>query len=277
MREELVMAVAASPPSETSTRLWRNFPGVFGKLKPPLRPSPSDVANIERGIAGCGGRVLLLGVTPELSTLGNELIAIDNSARMIEIVWPGDDHRRRAMIGDWTELPFDDGAFDAVIGDGSINSAPEVMEQVVREARRVLRPGGRAVFRMFCSPDAPESLDAIREDVELGWSGNLHALKWRIAMSLAAAMPDRIVAVQTILHWFDELFPDRSELASRTGWSLEEIATLDAYSGADHSMGFPTLGEMRKLAAPHLTHVSVLPGAGYPLAERCPTLVWSAD
>jgi SAM-dependent methyltransferase len=277
MREELAMAVAVSSPSETSTRLWRNFPGVFGKLRPPLRPSPGDVANIERGMAGGGGRVLLLGVTPELSTLGNELIAIDNSPRMIEIVWPGDDHRRRAMVGDWTQLPFDDGAFDAVIGDGSINSAPEVMEQVIREARRVLRPGGRAVFRMFCSPEKPESLDAIREDVELGRSGNLHALKWRIAMSLAAATPNRIVAVQTILQRFDELFPDRTELAARTGWSLEEIATLDAYSGADHSMGFPTVSEIRDLAAPHLTHVSVMAGSGYPLAERCPTLVWSTD
>jgi SAM-dependent methyltransferase len=220
--------------------------------------------------------VLLLGVTPELSILGEELVAVDNSLRMIELVWPGDDERRRAIIGDWTELPFDDGTFDAVVGDGSLNSAPEVMEQIVREARRVLRPGGRVVFRMFCSPDEAESLHAIAEELNLGWAGNLHALKWRIAMSLAAPMPDRIVPVHAILQAFDEMFPDRAEFASRTGWSIEEIGTLDAYSGADHSLGFPTLRDILDLAAPHLDHRCVLPGAGYSLAERCPTVVWSA-
>jgi SAM-dependent methyltransferase len=223
------------------------------------------------------GRLLLLGVTPELSVLGKELVAVDNSPRMIERVWPGDEEKRRAIIGDWTDLPFEDGTFGAVIGDGSINSAPEVMEQVIGEVRRVLRPGGRAVFRMFCSPEEPESLALIAEDLDRGWRGNLHALKWRIAMALAASMPTAIVPVGMILEAFNDMFPERSELASRTGWAMEEIATLDAYSGAGHSMGFPTLAGILDLAGPHLKHVSVLPGAGYPLAERCPTLVWSAD
>lgn len=221
--------------------------------------------------------VLLLGVTPELSVLGEELIAVDNSRRMIERVWPGDDERRRAIVADWTALPFDDDTFDAVMGDGAINSAPEAAEQVARELRRVLRPGGRAVFRMFCSPDKAEDLLAIAADVDPAWAANLHSLKWRIAMSLAASTENGIIPVQTILRTFNEMFPDRAELAARTGWSLEEIATLDAYSGADHNMRFPTLAGILALAAPYLKHVSLLPGADYPLAERCPTIVWSTD
>lgn len=257
-------------------REWKNFAGVFDKLGPPLRPSPSDVANVERGMAGLDGHVLLLGVTPELAVLGKQLVAVDNSPRMIERVWPGDTERRRAMVGDWTELPFEDRIFDAVIGDGSLNSAPEVMEQVLREVARVLRPGGHAAFRIFSSPETPETLGQIERDLDQGWPGNLHALKWRIAMSLAASMPNSIIPVRTILQSFNEMFPDRPRLAARAGWPLEEIATLDAYCGADHAMGFPTLPAILDLAAPHLVHPSVLPGAGYPLAERCPTVVWSA-
>ena len=277
IREKRTMAASVISPSEPTVREWRNFAAVFDKLRPPLRPSPGDVANVVRGLADRDKRVLLLGVTPELSVLGEELVAADNSPRMIQRVWPGDNERRRAIVADWTALPFNDHTFDAVVGDGSINSAPEVMQQVVGEVRRVLRQGGRAVFRMFCSPDKVEDLLTIREDANPGWAANVHSLKWRIAMSLAASRQNAIVPVQSILQTFNDMFPDRTELAARTGWSLEDIATIDAYSGADHSLAFPTLAATLELAAPHLKHVSVLPGTGYPLAERCPTIVWRAD
>src|SRR4051794_4910295 len=46
---------------------------------------------------------------------------------------------RRARI---EELPFDDGAFDAVISNGVVNLSAE-KRRVFAEAARVLRPGGR--------------------------------------------------------------------------------------------------------------------------------------
>jgi arsenite methyltransferase len=46
---------------------------------------------------------------------------------------------RRARI---EELPFDDGAFDAVISNGVVNLSPH-KRRVFAEAARVLRPGGR--------------------------------------------------------------------------------------------------------------------------------------
>jgi hypothetical protein len=84
---------------------WRNFAGVYGRLRPPLRPSPIDVANLSRAISHDDKRILLLGVTPELSVLGRELTAVDNSPSMLARVWPGDQTLRRAVIGDWTNLP----------------------------------------------------------------------------------------------------------------------------------------------------------------------------
>jgi SAM-dependent methyltransferase len=259
--------------SSLTTKGWRNFAGVHGKLRPPLRPSEGDVENLRRSIAADDKRILLLGVTPELSVLGRELVAVDNSPRMLAEVWPGDRENRRAVLADWTDLPFETGSFDAVIGDASPNAAPDQVDEVLAEARRVLAPGGKLAFRLFCSPEEPETLESIRSDVFSGWPGNLHALKWRIAMALAASKPRASVPVREILAAFDRLFPDRAQLAAATGWPAEDIATLDAYVGADHSLGFPTLSSLRSMIGRHFSDISTVAAAGYPLAERCPTVV----
>lgn len=259
--------------SSLATKDWHNFAGVHARLRAPLRPAPGDIENFRRSAAGDDKRVLLLGVTPELSVLGRELTAIDNSPRMLANVWPGDREGRRAILGDWTDLPFASGSFDAVIGDASLNAAPEQVEEVLAEAKRVLCPGGKLAFRLFCSPEEPETLDFIRTDVFAGWPGNLHALKWRIAMAVAASAPRAIVPVQQILAAFDRMFPHRAELAAATGWPAEDIATLDAYVGADHSLGFWTLSIMKSRIGRHFPDLSVVPASDYPLAERCPMVV----
>jgi SAM-dependent methyltransferase len=255
-----------------ATGAWRNFPRVYATLRPPLRPSPGDVDNLRTAIAG-DARVLLLGVTPELSVLGTQLTAVDSSPAMLARIWPGDRPNRRAMLGDWTDLRFSSATFDAVIGDGSLNSAPEQVEEVIAEARRVLAPGGKAAFRLFCAPESHETLDTIRTNVANGWSGNFHALKWRIAMSLARSRPHAAVPVQEILAAFNRLFPDRAALADATGWPAGDISTIDAYAGAGHSLGFPTLSAFLGLLERRFSRVSVCPGAAYPLAERCPTVI----
>jgi hypothetical protein len=71
-------------------------------------------------------------------------------------------------------------------GDGSLNAIAGNLPALLREIRRVLVPRGVGAFRTFCAPEFPESLGTIRHDVEYGWQGNFHALKWRIAMALAA-------------------------------------------------------------------------------------------
>ena len=258
--------------SSLTTGGWRNFAGVYGKLRPPLRPCATDVDNFRRSIPSGEERVLLLGVTPELSVLGKQLTAVDNSPRMLANVWPGDREGRHAMLADWTDLPFADGAFDAVIGDGSLNSAPEQTDEVVREVARALAPGGVAAFRLFCAPEEAETLETIADDLARGWNGNFHALKWRIAMVLASSRPQAIVPVREILNAFNRQFPDRAQLAADTGWKPEDISTIDAYVDADHSLGFPTLSSFRRLLGAHFAEVSVLPSTGYPLAERCPTV-----
>ena len=256
---------------------WHHFPALHGRLAPPLRPAPADVSNFRAAIAGSDRRVLLLGVTPELSVLGQSLVAIDGSPSMVERIWPGDRADRRALLGQWSALPFDDGSFDAVIGDGSLNSAPHQVDKVLAEARRVLAPAGRAVFRLFASPETPESFEAIEQDVAGGRGGNIHALKWRIGMVLAASGPGAAVFARSILDQFNRMFPDRARLAAATGWTRDEIATVDAYVDSEHSLAFWTLPETIALAAPYFTTASVAEGAGYPLAELCPTVTFGNE
>ena len=54
--------------------------------------------------------------------------------------------------GDAEELPFPDCVFDAVVGGFALNHLPSP-ERGAAEARRVLRPGGRAAFSVWDRPE----------------------------------------------------------------------------------------------------------------------------
>ncbi len=253
---------------------WRNFPGVYNRLAPPLRPAPSDVERMRAAIAPQDDQILLLGVTPGIATLGQNLIAVEGSRAMIDRLWPGDQPDRRALVGDWTALPFEAGRFGSVIGDGALNSVANGLDSLVDEIARVLRAGGIAAQRIFASPDDREPLETVRSDALDGRIGNVHALKWRIAMAIADA-PDFLVAVADILDAFNAMFPDRSELALATGWDRSAIDTLDAYVGAWHSLCFPTRKALQGMGASRFATCRFVESEGYPLAERCPLIVWT--
>jgi ubiquinone/menaquinone biosynthesis C-methylase UbiE len=73
--------------------------------------------------------------------LGCEVVAIDQSERMVELT------RQRgidARLGDVRELPFDDGEFDCAVAAWMLYHVPDI-ERALGELRRVLRPGGRLV------------------------------------------------------------------------------------------------------------------------------------
>ena len=254
---------------------WHHFPALHRHLQPPLRPSEGDVSAMRCALAGRDGKVLLLGVTPELSVLGNDLTAVDGTRTMLELVWPGDREDRRAMLGDWRALPFADANFDSAIGDGSLNCLPGAMSQVFIELRRVLVAGGIAAFRLFASPPEPETLEVIQEAALAGEIRTFAALKWRVAMVLAAGQVDFLVRPLNILATVNRLFPDRRQLARVSGWSINRINTIDAYIGASHVLGFPTVEAALETGKAFFSSARVVQSAGYPLAERCPLIVWT--
>lgn len=103
--------------------------------------------------AGCGaGRFL-----PILADLRCEVEGLDLSPGMIRNAQA--DHPSFAtQVGALTELPFDDASFDGYFSwYSTIHSADQDLQELLREAHRVLRPGG-SILVAFQSGDGVQDL-----------------------------------------------------------------------------------------------------------------------
>lgn len=251
---------------------WQNMAKGWNHLGFPLRPSPEDVEHFRRSLGDMPGECLLLGVTPELADLSSHLTALDNSADMIRALWP---QHRRAVLGDWLDMPFEEAAFDHVIGDGCpvLLNHPLQHQRLFAEAARVLRPGGRLVLRIFVGAEQPESPEQVCDMALAGEIRSFHVFKWRLSMALATHAPDYTFPIAETLAAFERLLPDRRRLAAATGWPRQDIATLDFYRGSTARYSYPPLSALRRIIPLELHEIAMHQG-NYELAERCPILVW---
>ena len=165
---------------------WSKLANIYNRMGAPMQPSPVDVARIQSLIAGHDGNVLMLGATPAYADIGVRLTAIDATATMIAQNWPGNTAQRSALLGDWTSLPYSDGEFTAIIGDGSINSVAENLPKLFPELRRALAPGGVVALRTFCTPAPVETRDEIALNYFSAPDPNPLCLRMRMAMAMAA-------------------------------------------------------------------------------------------
>jgi SAM-dependent methyltransferase len=114
---------------------------------------------------GCGGGHVAFNVAAS----AREVVAYDLSADMLAAV--AAEARARGIGNLRTEqgpaerLPFRDGAFDVVLTRFSAHHWSDV-DAGLREARRVLAPGGRAAFADAVAPEAP-LLDTFIQSIEL--------------------------------------------------------------------------------------------------------------
>jgi hypothetical protein len=226
-------------------------------------------------VAHQAGRVLLLGVTPELAQVGIRTVAVDCSRSSIERIWPGNTAAATAVRADWTALPCPADAFSAAIGDGPFNCLqfPTGYGRLCEELARVVRPGGPLAVRVFVAPDRDDSVPAIVADAFRGTIDGVHSLKWRLAHALCARRRDPNVPVPAIWRAFNEAFPDRATLRARTGWTSADLAQIDAYENVADVLSFPTASQLMDLDWGGLARPVFVPTGGYPLAERCPLLV----
>jgi ubiquinone/menaquinone biosynthesis C-methylase UbiE len=100
---------------------------------------------------GCGEGELAKRLQFEL---GAEVIALDQSERMVELT------RARgvdARVGDVRMLPFEDGSFDVAVAAWMLYHVRNV-DRAVGELARVLRPGGRLVAATNASDHLHEML-----------------------------------------------------------------------------------------------------------------------
>ena len=99
---------------------------------------------------GCGtGPVveLLAKKYPE-----KHFIGLDITPAMIEVAQSKGLSNAEFMVGDAENLPFGDGRFDAVLCSNSFHHYPNP-GAFLREAHRVLRPGGKLILRDYTSND----------------------------------------------------------------------------------------------------------------------------
>jgi ubiquinone/menaquinone biosynthesis C-methylase UbiE len=104
-----------------------------------------------------------------LAPLAGEVVAYDLSTEMLDAVRSTAQQRGLTNIatvcGPAETLPFTDGSFDLVVSRFSAHHWRDV-GQGLAEARRVLAPGGIAVFVDVVAPEAP-LLDTFLQTIEL--------------------------------------------------------------------------------------------------------------
>lgn len=244
------------------------------RLKPPLRPDAEIVSAYRAALGSHASHILLLGVTEELADIGHETTALDISRKMIAHAWPGDTATRKAIRGDWLDMPFGERRFSAAIGDGILAAIPPPQyTTLAAQFARALLPGARIVLRLYETPERGEAVEQVREAAMGGTIRGFHAFKWRLAMALATEANSAAVPVARIHQTFESTFPDRQALSAKTGWSMEDVSEIDAYRGGALIYQFPTRAQLVAHLPASFSNVRFLPSGSYELAERCPLLV----
>jgi len=136
----------------------------------------------------------------------------------------------------------------------------------------VLRPGGRAVFRVYAAPRRCESIAHVRDDLMASAIGNFNAFKWRLAMALVVRDKNPNICVRTIYDSFVTDFPGREVIARATGWDSADIDTIDLYRDSTEVYSFPTTEQFESIVPAGFADVRFVESGSYELAERCPLL-----
>lgn len=269
-----------------SSEIWNRHSFQWQKVGSPLRPCGQDVELLRRAVAEkCGNRgwvwprALLLGVTPEIATMpwpeGTRLLALDCHRGMIAGVWPRDQSMDSAVAcADWTRMPIREGRCEVVVSDCCYSSLdyPNGYSALTLELHRVLKTDGLFAMRAFVRPDRSEPLEAVFNDLVCGRIGNFHVLKWRLAMGLHGDLTAG-VRLADIWNAWNEAVPEPDVLASRLGWPMDIIRTIDAYRALESRYTFPTLEELRRTLSARFSEATCVFPA-YELGDRCPTMVF---
>jgi SAM-dependent methyltransferase len=258
-----------------TSQLWSDYYRAWSRMTPPLRPNHEVISAVKALVEDVSSRALILGVTPEFADMTSDIIALDRNYSMVRHIWPGNTRTRRAIVGNWLNQNFLADCFSLCLADGSLNllELPGEVDQACTELARVMKRGGRFICRVLLAPDRSESISDLRAAVASGAIRNFHAFKCRLAAAMVTQPSTPNVKVHEIFELFSELFRDRGRLVEMTGWSRDEVDTIDFYQGSKTIMNFPTRRHVASVVSQSLSNVRFLEIGTYELAEHCPLLI----
>lgn len=154
---------------------------------------------------GCGGGHVAYAVAPQVA----EVVACDLSPRMLAVVAEAAASRGlanlRTVEAPAERLPFPDASFDLVLSRFSAHHWRD-FEAGLREAARVLRPGGVAGFVDAVSP-GPAALDTFLQTIELlrdtSHVRDRSRAEWEAALAHAGLLTGSVAAFRTKLVFAD--------------------------------------------------------------------------
>lgn len=263
---------------------WKNTTlNLKPPVRPPWHPSREDAAFMREWTSpvlekDAVRKILILGVTPEIVQLdwppGAHIVGIDSSPAMIASLWPGDvSAPSHVACARWQQMPFKDAAFDAVVGDGSLNALSSLEEygKVLGEVSRVLKPEGVLVLRCFVKPPQVETPERVLSRAMEGEFPTTAAFRLRFAFALTDA--DGSIGLAALHDAFNALVPDRDALARVTGWPRQDIDRVDTDRESRVRLTFPTQSHLISLSE-RIFRVEGSARGTYTQAEHCPTFLF---
>jgi SAM-dependent methyltransferase len=215
---------------------WSELAKQWEEYGAPFRPAKEVVQIFEKETIG---KTLLLGATPELQKLA--YLAVDNDLEALRIHKPP-----TSILADWRALPLPTSHFDTVIGDGSLNVLNDGFTLLFPEIKRILKPEGQLILRVFISPEKRDSLESV--------IGSKNQFKGFLAFKLAL--------YQALANPFARVM-DVHKIAASV-WSHPNLLIK---RDPEAVLYFPKLSELP-------TWSKIQYASSYELADRCPIITW---
>jgi len=278
-------AATSTSPSPQATYWGGDVAHQWHLYGPPLRPCTADIRAIEDAVRRFADRparplnALLWGVTPEIATMswpeGTQLLAIDKSQPMIDLVWPGDVAGfRKAVQGDWFEYRCTEPRHDVVIGDGNFAPLdfPRSYRALAAAARASLTDTGIVISRFWVRPSKSETPDAVLEDLRANRIQSFHAFKFRLAMALQDDAETGVAVSEVFAEW-KRARVDMGSLLAMTGWQRETVDMIHLYEGKTSRLAFPSIGELEAVMSEYFDTLETR-CLDYELGGCCPIVTY---
>lgn len=210
---------------------WPKHSTNWGKLGPPLKPASSVIEKYSELVPN--GKVMMLGVTPEIYSVFDNILAVDINPSMLTNVWLGDTETKKAIVGDWVTYETDE-KFDGIVGDISLTlmGNKETITDFNKKSFNWLNSNGVMAQRIFHSTVTELPYEYLvlltTSEAPMNW----HAYKWLLHIYLATSTETQRIRQSDVRDLFNKICTDRNVLSHLTGWHIDAINTIDFYENA---------------------------------------------